>query len=94
MTEKPHMPDHCPTRKWWAASKTIWGAVISALATVASALGPLLGVTMSPELIHQLGDQVLLLVQVLVGLTGTILTIYGRIRATTPLARRRVSLKP
>ena len=72
---------------------TIWGAIITALATVLPALGPLLGFTIPAELIHQLGDQVLLVVQALVGLAGTILTIYGRVRATTPLERRRVILK-
>jgi hypothetical protein len=89
-----HNPPAPPLPKWWATSKTVWGALITAMATVLPALGPLLGVSISPELIHQLGDQVLLLVQTLVGLTGTILTIYGRTRATTPLARRRMSLKP
>ena len=72
---------------------TIWGAFITALATVLPALGPLLGFNIPAELIHQLGDQVLLLAQALVGLAGTILTIYGRVRATTPLERRRVILK-
>jgi hypothetical protein len=78
--------------KWWAASRTIWGALITALATVLPALGPLLGFTIPPELIHQLGEQVVLLVQALVALAGTILTIYGRVRATTPLERRRIVL--
>ncbi len=82
-----------PPPKWWAASRTIWGALITAVATVLPIIGPLLGIAIPPELIHQLGDQVLLVAQALVGLVGTILTIYGRIRATTPLARRRVILK-
>ena len=87
------MPEPTPPPKWWVASRTIWGTFITALATVLPALGPLLGFTIPAELIHQLGEQVLLLVQALVGLAGTILTIYGRMRATTPLERRRVSLK-
>jgi hypothetical protein len=87
------MPDPTPAPKWWAASRTLWGAFITALATVLPALGPLLGFTIPPELIHQLGEQILLFAQALVGLAGIILTIYGRMRATTPLARRRVTLK-
>jgi hypothetical protein len=88
-----HTPPAIPPPKWWAASKTLWGAFITALAAVLPALGPLLGFTIPPELIHQLGNQVLLVVQALVGLAGIILTIYGRMRATTPLERRRVTLK-
>jgi hypothetical protein len=87
----PAFSAHLP--KWWAASKTVWGALVTGLATVLPALGPLLGYAIPPELIHQLGDQILLLAQALVALAGTILTIYGRVRATTPLARRRVTLK-
>ena len=86
------MPDATPA-KWWVASKTLWGAFITALATVLPALGPLLGFSIPAELIHQLGDQVLLVAQALVGLGGIILTIYGRVRATTPLERRRLILK-
>jgi hypothetical protein len=81
-----------PAPKWWAASRTVWGAVIAALAAVLPALGPLLGITIPPELVQQLGDQVVQLVQGVVGLVGTILTIYGRMRATAPLKRRPVSL--
>ena len=48
--------------------------------------------TSPPELVRQLGDQVVLLaVQAIGGLAGTILTIYGRVRATTALERRQVS---
>jgi hypothetical protein len=81
-----------PAPKWWAASRTVWGAVIAALAAVLPALGPLLGITIPPELVQQLGDQVVQLVQAAVALVGTILTIYGRMRATAPLKRRPISL--
>jgi hypothetical protein len=86
------MPE-APPAKWWAASRTVWGALITALAAVLPALGPFLGFTIPPELMHQLGEQVILLVQALVGLAGAILTIYGRVRATAPLERRRVRMK-
>ena len=88
------MPEQTAPPKWWAASRTIWGALITAVATVLPALGPFLGFTLPPELIHQLGEQVILLVQALVGLAGTILTIYGRLRATAPLERRRARQIP
>ena len=37
---------------------TIWGALITALATVLPAIGPLVGLDITPELVRQLGDQV------------------------------------
>jgi hypothetical protein len=87
-----HPPSATPAAKWWAASKTVWGALITALAALLPALAPLLGFTLPSELIHQLGEQVVLVMQALVALAGTILTIYGRVRATTPLARRHIVL--
>jgi hypothetical protein len=91
MPVSPHHPAAPP--KWWAASKTVWGALITGSATVLPALGPLLGLDIPPELIHQLGDQAVAVVQALAVLAGTILTIYGRMRATAPLERRPVILK-
>jgi hypothetical protein len=78
--------------KWWGASMTIWGAVITTLTTVLPVVGPLVGFNIAPELIHQLGDQVVLLAQAAGGVAGTILTIYGRVRATTALERRQITL--
>jgi hypothetical protein len=51
-------------------------------------MGPLLGLNVA-DLVHQIGDQV---VQSIGGLVGTILTIYGRTRATTLLERRQITL--
>jgi len=78
--------------KWWGSSMTIWGAVTTALFTVLPTVGPLIGLDISPELARQLGDHVVLAVQATGGLAGTILTIYGRVRATTSLERRQVAL--
>jgi hypothetical protein len=80
------------TGKWWGHSMTIWGAVITTLSTVLPAIGPLLGLDITPELARQLGDHVVLAVQAVGGLAGTILTIYGRARATTTLERRQLTL--
>jgi hypothetical protein len=81
-----------PGTKWWGRSMTIWGAVITALSTVLPTLGPVIGLDITPELVRQLGDQLLLAVQAIGGLIGTILTIYGRLRATTSLERRQLAL--
>ena len=37
---------------------TIWGAIITTLSTVLPAFGPLLGLNITAELVHQLGDQI------------------------------------
>jgi uncharacterized protein (TIGR02594 family) len=81
------------TGKWWAQSKTIWGALITAAAGVVPLLGPLLGVELSPETITQAGDQTLAAVQAATALIGTLLTIFGRLKAQGPLTRRSVSVR-
>jgi len=93
-TETPETPAEAPDAdtKWWGHSMTIWGAAITALSTVVPTLGPLIGLDITPEVVRQLGDQAILAVQGLGGLAGTILTIYGRIRATTSLERRQLKL--
>jgi len=83
-----------PSTKWWGHSMTIWGAVITALSTVLPAVGPLIGLDIPPELVRQLGDQLLLAAQAIAGAIGTILTIYGRVRATTSLTRHRGAATP
>jgi lysozyme family protein len=78
--------------KWWGQSMTIWGVVITFLSTVLPTMGPLLGLNVTADLVHQIGDQVVQVVQSIGGLVGTILTIYGRTRATTLLERRQITL--
>lgn len=77
-----------PARKWWGHSMTIWGAVITAVATVVPALGPLIGIDITGDLVRQAGEQLVLSVQAVGGLAGTLLTIWGRVRAHEPLTRR------
>lgn len=79
--------------KWWGQSMTIWGAIISALATVAPAVGPVIGVDITGEVIRQAGGQAVQAVQAVAGLIGTVLTIWGRVRASQPLQQRDVSFK-
>ena len=82
-----------PRPKWWAQSMTIWGALITAAATLLPAVGPLLGLDITPELIRELGDRVVAVAQAVAGLVGTILTIYGRVRATTSIARQQITMR-
>lgn len=90
----PDLPalDPAPAPKWWGHSLTIWGTLITALSTVVPILAPALGLDITPDLIRQLGDSVLLLVQALGGLVGTVMAIWGRIRASGPIERRQFTL--
>lgn len=76
--------------KWWGQSLTIWGTLITGLSAVLPLIGPLFGLDVTGELVRQLGDQVVIVAQAVGGLVGTILTIYGRTRASTPLGRLKV----
>lgn len=78
--------------KWWLQSKTIWGAIITVMATVVPVLGPVIGVQLPGDVVRQLGDQTVVVIQAVGGLIGTLLTIYGRVTATSPLARRNVAI--
>lgn len=61
--------------------------------TVVPVLGPTLGIDITGDLVRQAGDQIVQTVQAIGGLAGTILTIYGRFRASLPLERRNLTLK-
>jgi lysozyme family protein len=82
-----------PATKWWGQSLTIWGALVTGLSTVLPVVGPLFGLDVTGDLVRELGDQSVALVQAVGGLAGTILTIYGRTRATTRLERRDLRLQ-
>ena len=73
-------------------SMTIWGVITTTLSTVLPAFGPLLGLDVTAELVRQLGDQIVVIVQAVGGLIGTILTIWGRARATTTLERKQITM--
>ncbi len=79
-----------PAGKWWAQSKTVWGTLITAAATVLPVLGPLIGIELSGEVIRQAGEQTISAIQAVAGLFGTLLTLYGRMKAEGPLVRRDV----
>lgn len=81
------------TSKWWGQSMTIWGAIVTGAATVLPAIGPLLGIDLTPDLIRELGDHVVDAAQALGALIGIIMTIYGRMRASGSLERRQVTLQ-
>jgi lysozyme family protein len=81
------------TSKWWGSSMTIWGAAITALSTVVPILGPAIGLEVTPDVVRQAGEQFVTVIQAIGGLIGTIMTIYGRTRATHALVRRQVQVQ-
>lgn len=81
------------TPKWWGQSMTIWGAIVTALATVVPAVGPVVGLDITGEVIRHAGGQAAQAVQAVAGLVGTMLTIWGRVRASQPLQQRDVTFK-
>ncbi|MDX2288545.1 MAG: TIGR02594 family protein [Hyphomicrobiaceae bacterium] len=79
--------------KWWGHSLTIWGALTTAAAAVLPVVGSMVGIALDAETVRQIGSDTLAVVQALTALSGTIMTIIGRARATQPLERRSVVVK-
>jgi uncharacterized protein (TIGR02594 family) len=92
MTQPTTQQTRAPT-KWWGQSLTVWGAIVTALATVLPLIGPLIGFDISADTVHQVSDQLVTIGQLVTGLIGTLMTIYGRSRALGPLVLRDVSLR-
>ena len=82
-----------PTPKWWGESMTIWGVIVTAASTVLPVIGPLIGLDVTAEMVRQIGQQLTEIVQAVGGVIGTLMAIYGRVRASQPIALRSVSLK-
>lgn len=74
--------------KWWGQSLTIWGTIVTTLSTVLPIVGPLIGIQISADTVHQIGDGLVQVVQALGGVIGVLMTVYGRSRAIQPLVRR------
>ncbi len=73
--------------KFWGHSLTIWGTIVTVLSSVLPALSPVTGVDISGELVQTAGRDVAEAVQAIGALVGTLLTIYGRMRADQPIQR-------
>lgn len=97
MTTLPHRTPveaaPSPQPKWWGHSITIWGALITAAATVVPALGPVVGINLTPDVVRQIGGEVAQATQATLGVIGTLMTIYGRVRASTRLESRSLTLR-
>ena len=71
--------------KWWGQSLTIWGTIVTTLATVLPIVGPFVGFNVSGALIVQFGEQITHVLQALGGVLGVLMTVVGRFRANAPL---------
>jgi len=92
-TENAQVPAAPQAGKWWGESLTIWGVLLTMASTVAPTVFAAFGLDVSPDLVERLGRETLVVAQALAGLIGTILSIAGRARATTPLTRRAVAVR-
>lgn len=79
--------------KWWGNSMTIWGTIITTLANVLPAIGPLIGIDITAEMIRDIGQNATQAIQAIGGLVGILLTVFGRMRAVQPLTRRDFNIK-
>ncbi len=57
------------------------------------ALGPVIGIDITGDLVREAGSQIVETMQAIGGLIGTAMTIYGRVRASAPLERRDLTVK-
>jgi lysozyme family protein len=85
-------PSQPPSPKWWGHSLTVWGAAVTA-AAILPALGPLIGLDITGETVRQIGSDVGVIAQAVAGVIGTLMTLYGRSRATAPLTRREMNVR-
>jgi len=81
------------SEKWWGESLTIWGTIVTALSTILPLVAPLFGFDITSDMVQQFGATVTQLIQIIGGLTGTGMAIYGRARAGSDLTRRTVNVK-
>lgn len=73
--------------KWWGSSLTIQGAFLSAASAALPLLGRIAGLDLDSESARQLGDQTVAVVQAVGGLAGMLMSITGRLRASTRISR-------
>ena len=73
--------------KWWGHSLTIWGTIVTVLSAVLPALAPVTGVDVTGDMIQNVGRDAVEAVQAVGALIGTLMTVYGRMRASGPIQK-------
>jgi len=88
-TDAPISKPYAATEvKGWWQSMTIWGTMLTAITTVLPLVGVMLGISITPDLAAQIGQDVVMIIQAIGGLIGTLMALFGRARATTLLQSR------
>ena len=90
MTGPTDAPAPKPTAiapNWWS-SMTIWGTLLTAITTVLPVFGVLVGLSITPDLAERLGQDIVLVVQAIGGLIGTIMALLGSSRAVALLQNK------
>ncbi len=82
------LPNTATNSTGWWSSMTIWGTLLTAMTTVLPIFGVLVGVSITPDIADRLGQDIVLVVQAIGGLIGTIMALLGGSRAVTLLHRR------
>jgi hypothetical protein len=70
--------------KWIGKSLTFWGVAVTFLSTVLPAVGPFIGLDITPGEVTEAGSSITAALQALGGAIGTIMAIWGRMRASKP----------
>ena len=86
-------PGTSPEVKSWWSSMTIVGTLLTALTTVLPVIGVVLGISITPDLAERLGQDIVLVVQAIGGLIGTIMALLGGSRAVALLQKKPPRIK-
>jgi uncharacterized protein (TIGR02594 family) len=83
---KPYAATQPAAKSWWQ-SLTVWGTLLTAFTTVLPVFGVLVGVSITPDIADRLGQDIVLVVQAIGGLVGTLMALFGGSRAAALLSR-------
>jgi hypothetical protein len=88
----PATPPAADPKKWWN-SMTVWGTLLTAATAVVPLASQALGHPISAEAVQTVGTQAITAAQAIGAVAGTILSLWGRARATQPLAPKPGSMQ-
>lgn len=79
--------------KWWLTSKTVWGVMLTFASTVLPVILSFYGIHVTPADINVFGDKAFEVLQIIGGLVGTGMAVYGRAVAVQSIASREFMVK-
>jgi uncharacterized protein (TIGR02594 family) len=84
--EQPIMTETKQPTKPALNSMTLWGTVLTVVSTVLPVVAQAYGIPLTPDMVTGLGQEAATTLQALLGLLGSGMAIYGRVRADKPLS--------